>query len=190
MTVCCLTACGESSETSTASSSESSAVTTADTTTETTEATTETVATTTEAIPVEKGGEIALGTSDLSIITEKKFEKGEMSAEDTDENQVAYYKSAETLVDFDVYQWAKSNGETLKTAIAEEAKKFSATPEEKTINGLSVASYKAKEESDGKQYDTVTYMIDDGDYFVELVFWLDGDNAQAEVDAIMATLSK
>ena len=41
-----------------------------------------------------------------------------------------------------------------------------------------------------KEYNTVTYMMEDGDYIVELVFWLDGDDAQAQVDTILATLSK
>ena len=133
---------------------------------------------------------IELGTSGLTITTAKLYAKGEISAEDTDENQVAYYKSEETLVDFDVYEWAKATDETLADAIAEEAKEFDAEAKETEINGIKAAYYNATEESEGKEYATVTYMIDNGDEFVEIVFWLDGENAQAEVDAIIATLAK
>ena len=113
-----------------------------------------------------------------------------MTEEDTDESQVAYFYSEETLVDFDVYEWAKADDETLTDAAAEEAAKYKAEAEETTINDLPVAFYKAVEESKGTEYNTVTYMIDNGEEFVEIVFWLDGEDAEAEVEAIMATLAK
>ena len=103
---------------------------------------------------------------------------------------LAYYKSEETLVDFDVYEWSKATGETLAAAIAEEAEEFEAEAKETTINGFNAAYYNAVEESEGKEYKTVTYMIDNGDEFIEIVFWLDGETAEAEVSAIMATLAK
>ncbi len=134
---------------------------------------------------------IELGLSGLSIIPDKKFVEGEISSTDTDENQVAYYKSDETTLDFDVYEWKKADGETLASAAAEEAKDFGNAEVKTTkINDLDIAYYYAKEENDGKTYDTVTYIIDNGEYFVELVFWLDGDNAKAEAEAILNTLAK
>ncbi len=167
MIVSCFAACGGNTKTETS-----------------TEAPTEQTSEKTE------GNVIALGNSGLTITTEKKYEKGEISAEDTDENQVAYYKSEETTVDFDVYEWAKATDETLAAAIAEEAKEFEAEAKETEINGFAAAYYNATEESEGKEYKTVTYMIDNGDEFVEIVFWLDGENAEAEVNAIIATLAK
>lgn len=134
------------------------------------------------------GHRIQLGSSSLSIDPVDEYVKGEMTAEDTTESQVAYYYSDTTLVDFDVYQWARATGETLSGAAAEEAALYNAQVEELTINGKSVARYFAVEESDGVEYETATYMIEDGDFFVELVFWLDGDDAQAKVDEIMDTL--
>ena len=133
---------------------------------------------------------IELGNSGLTLTTEKKYEMGEISTEDTDENQVAYFASEESLVDFDVYEWAKATDETLADAIAEEAAEFEATAEETEINGFAVAFYNATEESEGQEYKTVTYMIDNGDEFVEVVFWLDGENAEEEVNAIINTLAK
>ncbi len=136
---------------------------------------------------------IALGASGLSVSPAKKYVKGEITSEDTDENQVAYYKSSESDVDFDVYEWAKASGETLDAAAKKEAADYdNAEVKTKTINGFNIAYYYAVEKAsdDNKEHNTVTYIIDNGDYFVELVFWLDGDNAQAEVDAIMNTLKK
>lgn len=76
-------------------------------------------------------------------------------------------------------------------AIAEEAKEFDNAEVQTTeINGFAAAYYNAVEESEGTEYNTVTYMIDNGDEFVEIVFWLDGETAEAEVSAILATLSK
>ena len=133
---------------------------------------------------------IELGNSGLTLTSDKNYVKGDISEDDTDENQVAYYRSDDTLVDFDVYEWAKATDETLDSAIADEAEDFDAKAEKTEINGFSVAYYNATEESEGKEYKTVTYMIDNGDEFVEVVFWLDGENAEAEVDALMATLAK
>ena len=39
------------------------------------------------------------------------------------------------------------------------------------------------------QYETLTYVLDGGDEYVEIVFWLDGDSAQAEADQIMSSLT-
>ena len=64
---------------------------------------------------------IELGTSGLTMSIPAGYAAGEITAEDTDENQVAYYASEDSQVDFDVYQWAKADGETLEAAAAEEA---------------------------------------------------------------------
>lgn len=55
---------------------------------------------------------------------------------------------------------------------------------------MKVYYYTAEEESDAQTYETVTYITEDGDYLVEIVFWLDGENAVDESDTIVATLSK
>ena len=138
----------------------------------------------------DEGNVITLGTSALAITLPFNYEKGEITAEDTDENQVAYYFSNDTLVDFDVYQWAKAEGETLETAIAEEAAEFTAEAATTEINGITIAYYNATEESEGTEYNTVTFMMEDGDNFVEIVFWLDGENATDIVDGIIGTIAR
>lgn len=138
----------------------------------------------------DEGNVIALGTSQLMVSLPYVYEKGEISAEDTDEGQVAYYFSEETTVDFDVYQWAKADDETLADVVAEEAAEFGAEAQEITVNGITLAYYYAVEESEGAQYNTVTYIAEDGSDFVEIVFWLDGENAAEIVDSIIGSIAR
>ncbi len=133
---------------------------------------------------------IRLGTSTLSIAPAKTYKEGEISKEDTDENQVGYFYSDETTVDFDVYMWAKASGETLEAAAAEEAALFGAEVKSAEYNGIKVAYYNAQEESEGKTYDTVTYIAEDGDFFVEIVIWLDGETAAEEAAQIIGSLTR
>lgn len=133
---------------------------------------------------------IALGTSSLYLKPEKEFKKGEITKEDTSDNQVGYFYSDDSKVDFDVYQWTKADDETLVDAAKEEADAFGAEVKESVINDISFVYYEACEESDGTEFPTVTYITEDGNLFVEIVFWLDGEDASAEVDAILSTITK
>ncbi len=134
---------------------------------------------------------IRLGTSDLYITTEQAFEKGEITREDTDLCMVAYYKSQDTLLDFDVYYWAKGDGETLESTAALEQEEFGAEIFDRDINGIATKYYNVEsEDSVDGAFPTLTYIIDDGDYLAEIVFWLDGEAAAEEAEAIISTLSK
>ena len=136
------------------------------------------------------GNKIRLGTSDLVITTDKVFTEGELTSEDTDEQQVGYYKSEETLLDFDVYYWAKGDGETLESTAAAEAEEYQSEAKSRVINGIATMYYNVEaEESDDGTFPTLTYIIDNGDYLAEIVFWLDGDDAAAEAEAIISTLT-
>lgn len=137
----------------------------------------------------ESGNEIRLGTSSYKITTPVPYVKGELSAEDTNESQVAYYVSDETLVDFDVYQWAKAESETAEGVATEEAAEFDAEVVKEVINGIEVYGYNAEEEFDGTTYNTITAVFETEDDFVELVFWLDGDDAEDVVDSILSSLT-
>ena len=138
----------------------------------------------------EEGTEITLGTSSLKITTPVTYTAGDITEEDTDENQVAYYASEESKVDFDVYQWAKAEGETLESVAADEAAEYGAEAETMTVGDLTVMKYSAVEESEGTEYTTVTIIAEDGSDFVEVVFWLDGDDAEAFVNSIIDTLTR
>ena len=133
--------------------------------------------------------EIALGTSGFSVIAPASYVKGEITAEDTDESQVAYYLSEESTLDFDIYQWAKAEGETLEGIATAEAAEYGAEVVATEVNGIAVYSYSTEEEFEGTTYQTVSCLMENGDIVAEIVFWLDGENAVAEADAIMATLT-
>lgn len=124
-----------------------------------------------------------LGTSGLSIYA-PGYEMGEL---DDSEDLVGYYYSESSTMDFDVYQWAKE-GQTLAEAIAEEAEGKEITVA--SVNGIEVQSYKDVEVDEDKEYNTVTCIMEDGDDFVEVVFWLDGDSAEWEATLILNTLSR
>ena len=133
---------------------------------------------------------IQIGTSGLEFFAPDTYVAGDITSEDTDESQVGYYASEDSLVDFDLYQWAKAEGETLADVAAAEAAEFGATAESKTYGGITVYCYNAEEDYDGTTYQTVTCLMENGGYVLELVFWLDGEGAQEIVDGFMATLSK
>jgi hypothetical protein len=105
---------------------------------------------------------------------------------------VAYMRSDETLLDFDVYQFTKEGRPDSLTAYTEqeaaEYNAFEVVTGEK-INGIDVAWYWAKETYDGKEYTTLNYLFEDGDQYVEIAFWLDGETAEAEAQEIISTLT-
>lgn len=134
-------------------------------------------------------GLIRLGTSDL-YITAAGYEKGEITREDTDEAMVAYYFNENSLVDFDIYYWAKATDETLESNAAAEQEEYGAEILDREINGIAAKYYFAEaEESVDGSFPTATYIIEDGEYLVEIVFWMDGETAADEVEAIISTLS-
>ena len=143
-------------------------------------------------VKIDEGGtEIVLGTSHLKLTTKVPYAQGELSAEDTDENQVAYYHSEESLIDFDVYQWAKAEGETAEGIANEEAEEYGAEEVfEAIVNDIVLYGYYADEEYEGQTYQTVTFVTEDGNDFVEVVFWLDGENAPLEMTDIVATMTR
>lgn len=136
---------------------------------------------------------LRLGTTSLMVKIDDSFVHGEMTEEDIADDQVAYLYSDETALDFDIYQFYKDDlPEDLAEYAAQEASEYAGVTEVVTdgeINGIPVAWYRAVEQYDEAEYDTITYIMDAGDQFVEIVFWLDGEDANAETEAIMSTLT-
>ena len=136
---------------------------------------------------------LQLGTSPFWIDVPVGFVPGEVTEEDIADDQVAYYYSEKTLLDFDVYQFSKDGyPDNLAEYAAEESDGYTAVSELVTdgeINGVPAAWYRTVEEYDEAEYETLTYILDGGGEYVDLVFWLDGDNAEAEAAAIVNTLS-
>lgn len=135
--------------------------------------------------------EIQLGASRFTMVVPDDYMLGEISDEDIADDQVAYWFSDASLVDFDVYQFAKEEGQTLAEYVVEESSTYPAVTELVTdgeINLIPVAWYRAVDECDEGEYDTITYIIDAGDEFIEVVFWLDGPTADAEADYMIHNL--
>lgn len=129
---------------------------------------------------------IELGQSALTVLTDGFELDMESAFEDAnDVYLIAYYINAETNMDFDVYEWAKEEGVTLEDAVLEESDEYTLTE----INGYAVAVYTSVDEFDGVEYNTVTYIIDAGEIFEEVVFYLDVEGAAAVAEAMMATLA-
>ena len=135
---------------------------------------------------------LQLGSSVYTIEIPDSFEEGERTEEDIRDDMVAYLHSPDTLLDFDVYQFSKEGyPEVLADFTEQEAGEYNASEivTDGNINGIDAAWYRAEETYDGQEYETLTYVLDGGDEYVEIVFWLDGDSAQAEADQIISSLT-
>jgi len=133
-----------------------------------------------------------LGTSAYTIEIPESFVEGERTEEDVKDDMVAYMHSPDTLLDFDVYQFSKDGyPEKLADFAAQEAEEYKATEvvTDGEVNGIATAWYRATETYEGQEYTTLTYVLEDGDQYIELAFWLDGDSAEAEAQAIINTLT-
>lgn len=133
-----------------------------------------------------------LGTSAYTIEIPEDYVEGERTVEDIEDDMVAYLQSPESLLDFDVYQFSKDGYPgALADFTAEEAAEYEAAEvvTDGEINGIAAAWYRATETYEGQTYATLTYVLEDGDDYVEIVFWLDGDSAEEEAQAIIATLA-
>ncbi len=135
---------------------------------------------------------IQLGTSPFTLFVPDDFREGSVSDEDIEDDQVAYWYSDASLLDFDVYQFSKEGQpETLAAYVEQEAATYPVVTEIVTdaeINDIPVAWYRCVDECEEGEYDTITYVLDDGEDYVEVVFWLDGLTADAEADYIIHNL--
>ena len=133
-----------------------------------------------------------LGTSGYTIEIPVSYVEGEKSEEGIKNGQIAYMYSEETPMDFDVYQFPKryqpGNLAEYVKGEAEICQAFEMKTDD-TINGIAVAWYRAKETDNGQEYTTLNYLFDDGDQYVEITFWLDGETAEEEVQKIISTLA-
>jgi len=136
--------------------------------------------------------EIPVGNSRFTLTVPDDFKQGEISDEDIADDQVAYWYSDETLMDFDIYQFSKEGlSQTLAEYVVEESSTYPAVSELVTdgeINGIPMAWYRAVDECAEGEYDTITYIFENGDEYIDVVFWLDGPTAEDEADYIIHNL--
>lgn len=133
-----------------------------------------------------------LGTSSYTIEIPESYVEGERTEEDAADDMVAYLESPDTLLDFDIYQFSKEGyPDTIAEFAEAEGAEYEATEivTDGEINGIAAAWYRATETYEDQSYATLTYVLEDGDDYVEITFWLDGEDAEAQAQAIMATLT-
>ena len=105
-----------------------------------------------------------------------------------DQRRHWYYYSENSPLDFDMYQWEKE-GDTLEKYAIEEARAYEAERVDyKTVNDVFLAYYYSYEEYEGQMYSVVNYLFEDGNDFMKISFWLDGEIAVRQADRIVSTL--
>jgi len=136
--------------------------------------------------------QLQLGSSSYSVSIPRSYRNGEVTIEEVQANQVAYYFSLNSEMDFDIYQFRRPNtGMSLEAFTKKTAADFNGrNARTRTINGIEVGTYLSREFYDGIEYDVMSALIEDGDDYIEVVFWLDGENAVQEATAILNTLSE
>lgn len=137
---------------------------------------------------------LRLGTSSLMIQVDDSYVQGEITEEDIADDQVAYLYSDERTLDFDVYQFSKEGlPDTLAEYMAQEISEYASVSEQRAddeFNGIPAAWYRTIEPFEGVEYETITYIMEDGDEFVEIVFWLSVDNDANEAGEIIQSLTR
>ena len=89
-----------------------------------------------------------------------------------------------------MYQWEK-DGDTLEKYAIEEARKYEAERVDyRTVNDIFLAYYYSYEEDQGQMYSVINYLFEDGNNFLKVSFWLDGEIAVRQADRILSTLRR
>lgn len=132
-----------------------------------------------------------LGSSGYAMDLPDSYRNGEVTMDELQSNQIAYYYSPNSEMDFDIYQFPKPEAEMdLESFVLASAEDFDGSDVHmQTIHGIRVGSYKSRETYDGIEYDVLVALMEDGDEYVEVVFWLDGENAERDARNILGTLS-
>ena len=132
---------------------------------------------------------IAVGTTGYTLDIPADYRFDDITDEDRDDDQVSYLRSFSRGMDFDVYQFEKE-GRTLEEYAKEEAAEYDTDDIEMIkIGGVDAALYFSTEEFEGESYPVSNYLFDTGDYFAEVCFWLDGEEAEVVSESIMNSLS-
>lgn len=132
-----------------------------------------------------------LGASGYAMSVPRSYRNGDVTVEELRGNQIAYYYSAESDMDFDVYQFPKPDSESgLEEYLHAAAADFDGTEiAYRQINGVNVGSYKSREIYDGVEYDVLVALMEEGAEYVQVIFWLDGENAEQEAMDILNTIA-
>lgn len=132
-----------------------------------------------------------LGASHYAVDVPRSYRNGEVTMDELKSNQIAYYYSPTSDMDFDVYEFLKPDPEmSLRDFVRANAEDFNGSDLHFwRKNGITAGSYKSREVYDGVEYDVLVVLMEDGEEYVEIVFWLDGETAEQQAMDILSTLS-
>ena len=135
--------------------------------------------------------QLQLGSSSYAISVPHSYRNGDVTIEEVQANQVAYFFSPNSKMDFDIYQFPRPHPElNFEEYLEKTASDFNGgSVRMRKINGIEVGTYKSREVYDGIEYDVMAALMEEGSECIEIVFWLDGENAEQEATAILKTLS-
>ena len=134
--------------------------------------------------------EIMIGTTGYSISVPSDYYGADVTEEERRDDMIAYYKSDEHLMDFDVYQFSRDYT-SLEEYTTEESKEYGAEDFDiMQINGTLLTRYYSNETYEGKEYKVANYIFETETDFGELSFWLDGDDAEELTEQIISTITK
>ena len=129
-----------------------------------------------------------LATSFYTLEIPQSYMNGELSEEDIEDSMAAHMYSPESELAFDVYQFDKIGLPDTLAKLPGELFNATDIKTDLNINGIHVACGKSVEPYEGEDCDTITYFMDNGDSYVEVVFWLGDEASEAQAEEIISTL--
>lgn len=135
--------------------------------------------------------QLQLGSSGFCMTVPVSYTNGEVSVADLEDDQVGYYYTPDSAMDFDIYQLEKNEEfDTLELFVTDRADTFDGKKMTfRTVNGVPVGYYWSEELYQGIKYSIVSCFIEDVDSYIKLVFWLDGEVAIKQTARIIQTLT-
>ena len=138
------------------------------------------------------GKDVEIGSTGFHISIPEDYAEVELTEKDIADDMIAYYRSDSNAMDFDIYQFP-TEGQSYMDYARTEAAEYGVKAddvEDWQVNGIDIAKYYSTEEYDGESYPCVTWIFEAGDDFLEIAFWLDGEDAEDLADRIIFSLTK
>lgn len=135
------------------------------------------------------GTQINLGNTDYTITIPEGYYEATVTEEEKDKGMVAYYRSDEHSLNFDIYQFGDQSQSIYEYII--QLQNHGGIPEytKMIVNGLEMIRYVTSEEYDGATCDVTNYVLAQDDQFIKVSFRMDGDDSKDTMELIMSSLS-
>lgn len=131
-----------------------------------------------------------IGSTGYTMVLPRSYEEGNVTVDELQEDQVGYYYDPVAGMDFDIYQYKKPDPEmSLEDYVYKSAEEFKGSDIRfRLTQGFYMGTYLCKETYEGVTYDVLVALMEDGDEYVEIVFWLEGENAERTARNILRTI--